>query len=357
VGSSLTGSWLSATGTVSAVYPAGQEEHPFVLKADPGPLAPQANLRGALRFNHDGVGGGLDLVPFRFRRPAYITAYAGAHGQVVPEQTDVLDNESTSLTARAASGGRIVSILTNGVAVPETFGFGSTSFVLTVQGLTSDLTVTARFARVWSVTVSAQGAGTASPVGVMPMDEGTSTSVLFQAENGAEIWNLVVNGQGRPEAGGLDQFEWPVSAIVTHQTAVASFGATVLTGLPVSVSAAYMRDNYPDSVDYGALALQDTDGDGMETWKESVAGTSPTNASSVLRLSEAPAVLNGNPMSVALRFESVAGKRYQAEMAVSVAGPWTPTGAVISATGPAGEVQFGLSGAVNRAFFRISVLP
>jgi hypothetical protein len=357
VGAALTGSWLSATGTVSAVYPSGQEEQPFVLKADPGPLAPQANMRGALRFNHDGAGGGLDLVPCRFRRPAYITATAGAHGQVIPEQSDVLDNESTLVMAQAASGSRIVSILTNGVAVPEAFGFGSTSFVLTVQGLTSDLTITARFARVWSVTVSAQGAGTAAPLGVIPMDEGTSTSVLFQAENGSEIWNLVVNGQGLPAAGGLDRFEWPVSAIATDQAALASFGASVLTGLPVSVSAAYMRENYPDAASYDSLALQDTDGDGMETWKESVAGTSPTNASSVLRLSEAPSLSPGNPMTVALRFEAVAGKSYQAEMADSAAGPWTPTGAVISATGTVGQLQFGISGSPQRAFFRISVLP
>jgi hypothetical protein len=184
-----------------------------------------------------------------------------------------------------------------------------------------------------------------------------ATTVVFQADAGAEIWNLVVGGSGVAGAGGLAYYAWPVSATSAYLTAAASFGAHSLTGLPAAVEADYLRRYYPDALDFQALSWLDTDGDGMETWKEFVAGTVPTDARSLFRLSQPPLPLAGNPLSVELVFESVTGKLYRAEMAESVAGPWSPTGAVLTATGALSHIQVQLPAALQKAFFRVSVGP
>ncbi|MFO7534879.1 MAG: S8 family serine peptidase [Kiritimatiellia bacterium] len=277
IGSSATDQWLSATGALAGVYAAGFEADPFALTVDSLPLPPQGDIRGAVRLDHSGIGG-LTLAPFRLRRPAYITAYAGPSGAVSPAAADLLDNETTN--------------------------------------------------------------------------------VLFQAEAGSEIWNVTVDGKGLPGAGGQTQFTWHVAAVSADLIARAAFGPHSLTGAPVAVDAVWLGQYYPDALDFEALLAVDSDGDGMAAWEEFVAGSDPTNAESVLRLTDVPVFsgLPGEPVAT-VQFQSVSGKTYQAQSALTAGGPWSDAGSPVTARGPSCQSPVALSPGTSNAFFRVLVFP
>ena len=119
-----------------------------------------------------------------------------------------------------------------------------------------------------------------------------------------------------------------------------------------------MRTWFPDDWDYEVLALLDQDGDGMVTWKEYVCATVPTNAASVLRMSQPPVLSNAvSALHVSLQFQAVPGKTYQAQTAPEVAGPWVNTGALVTATGDFESLSVELPAGTPRAFFRVRVEP
>jgi hypothetical protein len=69
--------------------------------------------------------------------------------------------------------------------------------------------------------------------------------------------------------------------------------------------------------------LLDSDGDGLSNFQEYLAGTSPTNAASVLRL-ETPVAPVGNG-ELTLRFNAVSNRSYLIEYRTVVTGqPWQP---------------------------------
>jgi sugar lactone lactonase YvrE len=83
----------------------------------------------------------------------------------------------------------------------------------------------------------------------------------------------------------------------------------------------------------------DPDGDGMSNLAEYKAGTDPMKADSALRVMKIEAVASGPgeaPM-IALRWPTVAGKRYIVERSPSLDGAWTPLGEPINGDGQPGE--------------------
>lgn len=143
IGSSATDPWLSLTGMISDIYPGGYEAEPFALAVDSLPIPPQGDIRGAVRVDHTGIGGGLSLMPFRLRRPAYITADAGPGGAVTPGAADLLDGEATNVLWTADAGFEIWNLTVEGTGLPA--AGGATQYTWQVVSPDRDLTAKAAF--------------------------------------------------------------------------------------------------------------------------------------------------------------------------------------------------------------------
>lgn len=96
----------------------------------------------------------------------------------------------------------------------------------------------------------------------------------------------------------------------------------------------------------------DPDGDGFDTGSEYVAGTDYLDPSSVFRVE---GIDSGPSGSYAVKWQSVAGKRYRLLQAADVAGPYLPTGQELTASGDRSELSYALG--AEKAFFRVEVLP
>jgi hypothetical protein len=137
---------------------------------------------------------------------------------------------------------------------------------------------------------------------------------------------------------------------------IASFPKRTVTGLITlsDRSTSTYGDGIPDSWRlryFGTVnnllsqAGADADGDGASNWQEYVAGTDPTDPSSVLRAS-------ANQNSV-ISWPSVLGKHYVIERSSSLFDPnWAP---VSTATGTGGTLQFQDTTGGSISFYRVSV--
>jgi hypothetical protein len=102
-----------------------------------------------------------------------------------------------------------------------------------------------------------------------------------------------------------------------------------------------------------AAPTADPDGDGMNNYAESVAGTIPTNAASLLKMQSVTVTNNGR----VLRWQSVSGKRYQVSTRTNLlAGSWQNIGAPVSAVST--TAQYLDTPITNGArFYRVQALP
>ncbi len=99
-------------------------------------------------------------------------------------------------------------------------------------------------------------------------------------------------------------------------------------------------------------ASSDFDGDGMSDLHEWMAGTSPTDAASALKLeSAAPSSTNANVLVI--QWQSVAGKSYRILCADALNGSWTTNRSAIQATAPSNTEPVTLDDDCN--FFRIEL--
>jgi VCBS repeat-containing protein len=146
---------------------------------------------------------------------------------------------------------------------------------------------------------------------------------------------------------------------------IASFPKQTLTGLILlsDRSSSIYNDGIPDSwrlryfgTVYNLLsqAAADADGDGANNWQEYIAGTDPTDPTSVLRVSTDQAVAQQSQDCV-VHWPSVAGKQYIIERSASLFGSnWIP---VSTNTGSGTDMEFHDTTGGSVRFYRVHVTP
>ena len=146
---------------------------------------------------------------------------------------------------------------------------------------------------------------------------------------------------------------------------ITSFPKKTLTGLILlsDRSSSIYNDGIPDSWRlryFGTVnnllsqAAADADGDGANNWQEYIAGTDPTDPSSVLRVSTDQAVASQSQDCV-VHWTSVAGKQYIIERSASLFGPnWIP---VSTNTGSGASMEFHDTTGGSVRFYRVHVTP
>jgi hypothetical protein len=146
---------------------------------------------------------------------------------------------------------------------------------------------------------------------------------------------------------------------------IASFPKQTLTGLILlsDRSSSSYGDGIPDSWRlryFGTVnnilsqASADADGDGAINWQEYVAGTDPTDTTSVLRVSTAQAGAQPGQLRV-VRWPSVADKGYVIERSPSLYGSnWIP---VSTNTGTGTDMEFDDNNTGMTFFYRVRIQP
>jgi hypothetical protein len=173
------------------------------------------------------------------------------------------------------------------------------AIVLTNSGATS----------AWfSIEVVAESDGIAQPAwqSVPPLGQAT---VTVSAVDYYEIDQLLIADQHVPDAPGKTSYSLIVGPIATDVLVRASFRPTrTVQGVPYAwLSGNQLTNGTPDE-----LAAADQDGDGMATWQEFIADSSPTNRHSVFAI-ETPDTYVTNA-GVFISWPSSSGRRYHVEV-------------------------------------------
>lgn len=101
-------------------------------------------------------------------------------------------------------------------------------------------------------------------------------------------------------------------------------------------------------------AGDDADGDGLSNMQEYLAGTSPVDANSALRI----VAIEGNETNVLICFASVTNKQYRLEWSDGPVGPWTNIVAdAIAGTGDKIQVPDASAAAMPQRYYRVRLLP
>lgn len=115
----------------------------------------------------------------------------------------------------------------------------------------------------------------------------------------------------------------------------------------------FQRAYFPLFTDSSAGPNADPDGDGMVNSAEYIAGTSPTNAASLLKVETATQTASGTTVT----WRSVAGKSYQVSSRADFgAASWQPVGSPVSATNVTAHV-LDATATNGMRYYRVQVLP
>ncbi|NCC49917.1 MAG: hypothetical protein EOM20_01750 [Spartobacteria bacterium] len=194
----------------------------------------------------------------------YTNTLSGGHG------------DSISITFDAA--GKTPGTYQAWIRVASTAG--TTNIPVTMQ-------VTQSAGTNYLIMASCEADGTISPQGTISVSNGCSTGFVIQAHADYFIASVTTNGASVPGAAGLYTYTslwenvWATG--IVHATFASVSNETAAHGTPVP----WLREYYTQEPDLAALlakADEDTDGDGLTAWQECVAGTDPTNPTSVLQV-------------------------------------------------------------------------
>ena len=163
----------------------------------------------------------------------------------------------------------------------------------------------------------------------------TNSPCINAGNNGYAANATDLDGHPRIAGGTADigayEFQSPASVL--------SYAWAQQYGLPTDGSADYL----------------DSDGDGMNNWQEWIAGTNPTNATSVLKVLAPPATNNAS--GIKITWQSVLGKYYSVQRATNLGVPSPFTTIVSGIFGQNGTTSYTDTTATNPVpyFFRIGV--
>lgn len=137
--------------------------------------------------------------------------------------------------------------------------------------------------------------GTITPEGDITVDEGTSAAFTVAAEDHYRIDAISTNGSMLNVSfdNTSDSYDFTWSHIQADGSLNATFAPVVTTNNPARVPENWLIRYYPNTNDYNAAAISDTDADNMDAWEEYVAGTDPTDSSSFLKLLIDPSSVAG----------------------------------------------------------------
>jgi hypothetical protein len=183
----------------------------------------------------------------------------------------------------------------------------------------------------------------------------TAPVVLVSVVSPQQAWYGTIIGRTDVEAsrnGMLYYAYWPNVNSGLRQF----LGATLQFNLPDTLG-----DGVPDAwkIYYfgsihaaSAAASADPDGDGQNNLSEYLAGTNPTNSSSLLQLQNIQPAGNG---SMALNWQSVAHKYYTLETSTNLVN-WMPIAQNLPATSPLNQYT-NFASVPGTSFYRVSVAP
>ena len=131
---------------------------------------------------------------------------------------------------------------------------------------------------------SKSGGGSISPLGYLLLTMGDSTNFVMEADPYYHIGDILTNGASlNPADITYTNFIWKDINFIGTGTVHVVFAKDLATnGVPEVWLVAHRLTNNT----FDAEAMDDQDGDNVETWKEFVAGTDPTNATSFFTISE-----------------------------------------------------------------------
>lgn len=157
--------------------------------------------------------------------------------------------------------------------------------------------------------------------GIATMDDQTTTVV-----SGADIaWQAVGYPLQSLDNTGVLLAVPNVSGIATGNVqgcfgVVASTTVQILGLATNGVPVWWLRQYFPTATDFDALALADSDHNGLANWQKYLAGLDPTNPNSNLLLALPLQPIAGSLFTIT--WPGVPGKTYQVEYCTTPAGPW-----------------------------------
>lgn len=164
-----------------------------------------------------------------------------------------------------------------------------------------------------TISVSTGANGSIIPAGNVTVTNGDSRAFTVAADSLYRIASLTTNGSSIAYSfGNTDTnyiFTW--INVVADGSLTGAFTSIVTTNTPDAVPYTWIDQYYPAATNFEQQAQTDTDDDQMAAWKEYIAGTDPTNASSVFRINSIADTAGQTNFTITVATEP--GKRYVIE--------------------------------------------
>ena len=145
--------WLRLQGGWGGLLPQ-RWNAPLTLQADPSALAYDAEAVACVRVEGDDPNN-RPLIPLTVRRGRALTASAVGPGSAAADRTFLFRGTPATLTLAADAGAYLYALTINGIPQPGSYGFETTSKVLTFANVAEDQNVQAWFDyRTWTISVA-----------------------------------------------------------------------------------------------------------------------------------------------------------------------------------------------------------